>query len=888
MTRYALRVITTAIIVVASFFLQAALPRLALADSFTPDRIFRVTRTSDRGPVVEVGRGTDISQVVDAFREQYRSATGGKELTWREIYAANSGRKVFLPFCAIKNDGRMWRGRDDTSVWEGCAPERQGVIPIAYGSGRFLIPLEAIVTIDQKVACYDSAECLAKRLTALDAKPPAPEPETAKASPEPKEPAVAEQVQYPSHAGEVVLLKNEVDWLKAENARLAGTCSKRSILDFIFVCLFGFTLGGYLMYAYEKRRQQRLSARVATDVTALAPHVESAAWQNYVGKRQEALDELRRNGNGATASPEPAADARADTIAFELPPPPEPQILKVASRRPTEKGLGGPPSAPSIELDPSNLVDDDDERTIVSQRRAVDVESIFSREAILEEKIARLQADVELLEDELRETQRRLDEANASNMELAQSLQAKSAEQAAPTSALRADLTRLADERSRLLEEVAAFKAIPPSESPRLREELGRAQERLRQLGLDFEGLQEIKASLEERFGVAQTRIEELQRILQQVNGERELFRAEIENLEAQAAELRKARDEGLQESLGKLATARRELAAAREGREAVERLATRLTTQRDEATEQLAAAKKQSDELLRELQSNGAVSQRSVTHRMRQMADQLAATQTRLEEAKRDSDHLLPVRAAGQAFLLAADSCREAAENAENFAAATSGSDPGMIASQYKLAETRRQEAESALQEVVHAVVECLSVEATVATQALKHCRWYRSSEDVHPAMQVADRLPSITAPSLDNEETTRVTRPSATPPWGVDLAVLTRDDNVDGSQISEVRVSRADERLDHLLVGLSQFSPPDPLVLNLTRFLNLGRMLRWPTVVRPDVYGHKYDPEDPDVKREFDTPRSLLDMLGRLREFAIDPSRFTTLRPPVGTAAG
>lgn len=145
----------------------------------TADKQFRVIKTTDKGPLVEVGSGTSVQHVINSFKSMYKASmlkdsdvtNDEEELDWEKIYAANRGRKAILPICTVKNDGAMWRGRDDESVWENCAKNHKNIILVAGHSGQFIVPIQSIVTIDQKVDCYDNATCLQKRLTQLGTPP---------------------------------------------------------------------------------------------------------------------------------------------------------------------------------------------------------------------------------------------------------------------------------------------------------------------------------------------------------------------------------------------------------------------------------------------------------------------------------------------------------------------------------------------------------------------------------------------------------------------------------------------------------------------------------------------------------------------------------------------
>lgn len=146
---------------------------------------------ADNGrPHVMVGARVTVNQIVSAFGVMYRSATG-QELTWQKIQAANP--RTTIPVCNIPGDGPMWRGRGDTSVWEGCPEKHQSIALVAGPSGVLVIPMEQIETHAEKLKrleaqdlCFKSAECLAERIKKLGAKPPEPAVREPAPSPEPE------------------------------------------------------------------------------------------------------------------------------------------------------------------------------------------------------------------------------------------------------------------------------------------------------------------------------------------------------------------------------------------------------------------------------------------------------------------------------------------------------------------------------------------------------------------------------------------------------------------------------------------------------------------------------------------------------------------------------
>lgn len=158
----------------------------------------------DPRPYVVVGPKVQVDRIVAAFAVMYRAATGGKELTWEVIQAANPRNTI--PVCKIPGDGPMWRGRGDTSVWDNCPEEHRTVALIAGPSGALKIPMAGVEThaqkmarLEQQDACLKDAACMVKTLRALGVEPAPPKREsgTAKTRPETK-PAPRASVTKPA------------------------------------------------------------------------------------------------------------------------------------------------------------------------------------------------------------------------------------------------------------------------------------------------------------------------------------------------------------------------------------------------------------------------------------------------------------------------------------------------------------------------------------------------------------------------------------------------------------------------------------------------------------------------------------------------------------------
>ncbi|MEO5927862.1 MAG: hypothetical protein ABIO72_04030 [Patescibacteria group bacterium] len=152
-------------------FVAAIVSHTASADP-QQDMFPVVGKTPDGRPVVEVAPGASMYALVQRYSALYKSTTG-EDLTWQIIYAANAAN--IIPNCIHPAPGKPhWLGRGVESVWEGCDEKDKTAGLVAGASARITIPLAHVETYEERIArtqvavdCYNNANCLQERLTAL-------------------------------------------------------------------------------------------------------------------------------------------------------------------------------------------------------------------------------------------------------------------------------------------------------------------------------------------------------------------------------------------------------------------------------------------------------------------------------------------------------------------------------------------------------------------------------------------------------------------------------------------------------------------------------------------------------------------------------------------------
>jgi hypothetical protein len=242
--------------------------------SETPEKTFRVVTTDkDGSPIVEVGRGVDVGAIVRSFGNMYRDSTTTKEkpegetLTWQIIHSANPN--AVIPVCRVPQDGNMWAGRGDTSVWDSCPASDRYIGLIAGHSGHIRIPIKTVETYEQKetrvsklVNCFDSVACLNERIVALGGKPVV----TPVAPPEPATPIQKSQPSTSSSStngvstdevikgvlADLEKVQNERDQLSIDNASLLQRPSWLAVLPlFMLAFVVGAVLGRFKRHPRE-------------------------------------------------------------------------------------------------------------------------------------------------------------------------------------------------------------------------------------------------------------------------------------------------------------------------------------------------------------------------------------------------------------------------------------------------------------------------------------------------------------------------------------------------------------------------------------------------------------------------------------------------------------
>lgn len=160
---------------VLAFFAVILVPCHAFADT-PPADPFPVVRTlADGSQVVAVTANGDMRSLIKRYASLYKSSTGGEELTWQVIEAANKGQ--IIPVCLKPADGVHYTNTRDRRVWDNCADADKTAVLVP--NTQITIPLKHVETYDERMArieaaikCQEDATCLQQKLAALGVNTP--------------------------------------------------------------------------------------------------------------------------------------------------------------------------------------------------------------------------------------------------------------------------------------------------------------------------------------------------------------------------------------------------------------------------------------------------------------------------------------------------------------------------------------------------------------------------------------------------------------------------------------------------------------------------------------------------------------------------------------------
>lgn len=252
---------------------------------------FKTVGTTELGPMVEIGPGVQITDVIPSFAGMYRMAMQNDddpdndkdELNWEVIYAANRSTRPFIPTCPIKKNGAAYRkDHSEVGVWDNCPRESRRIATVAGHSGRFVIPIKSVITINDKVDCYDNAACLEKRLTKLNGQAPAKaaEPSPVEINSEP----VSTQVAPDQEAStDCLVLSRELENLKLRNQELENRPTSSSNWVFWFLAGLGFAATTFkvLKAVYPKHPMFRSDDELKKRLQAQADEIASLLAQRH-------------------------------------------------------------------------------------------------------------------------------------------------------------------------------------------------------------------------------------------------------------------------------------------------------------------------------------------------------------------------------------------------------------------------------------------------------------------------------------------------------------------------------------------------------------------------------------------------------------------------------